>query len=86
MRGADRDDDAAGPANLEELQAQVAAMWRALVEAAFGLTNAVNAAKPADEIRAAEHTLGEAARTYAAASTALVEALRPPPPRRPRRR
>jgi hypothetical protein len=86
MSGADDSGEAALPANLEEMQAQVAAAWRALVEAAFGLTNAVNAAKPADEIRAAEHTLGDAARTYAATSTELVDALRPASPRRPRRR
>jgi len=88
MRGGNDRSTSAVPANLEELQAHVAAAWRALVEAAFALTNAVNAGKPADELQAIEHTLGQAARTYAAAATALLDALRPPPPpaRRSRRR
>ncbi len=86
MRGTDGDGGVAVPANLEELQARVAAAWKTLVEAALGLANAVNAAALTEEVRAAEQTLGNAARAYAATTTALMEARRPPPPRRPRRR
>lgn len=73
------------PRNLEELQARVAGAWRALVAAAFGLANAVNA-QAADGIKTAERTLGDAARQYAAASVVLIDAMRPPAPKRPRRR
>jgi hypothetical protein len=86
MGGADRTDEKLVPANLEELHAQVAAAWRALVEAAFGLTNAVNAAASAEDTWAAEQTLGRAARAYAAATTALVDAAIPKSSRRARRR
>lgn len=86
MRGADGDGVVVVPANLEELQAKVAAAWKALVEAALGLANAVNAAALTEDVWAEEQTLGNAVRAYAATTTALMEAMRPPPPRRPRRR
>lgn len=86
MRGADGDRGVAVPANLEELQAREAAAWKTLVEAALGLANAVNAAALTEEVRAAEQTLGNAARAYAATTTALMEAMRLRPPRRARRR
>lgn len=86
MGGADERGDPVVPANVEELQARAAAAWRTLVEAAFGLTNAVSAGKPADEISAAEQALGAAARAYAGTTTALLEATRPRPPRRSRKR
>jgi hypothetical protein len=81
-----RDGGAVVPANLEELQAQATATWRELVDAAYGLANAVNAGKAQADVRAAEHTLGQAARAYAVAATALLHTRPSPTPRRLRRR
>lgn len=71
---------------IRELQTDLDATWAALVAASFGISNAVRAQASRDDMKEVEIALGRAAIEYAAAQTAMVEAVRPPLPRRTRRR